>query len=40
MIDQGELTHLRLGVDGPMVHVRKGLADLARQERGPAITAN
>lgn len=40
MLDQGELTHLRLGLDGPMVHVRKGLADLERLEQGPAVAMN
>lgn len=35
MIETGELTHIRLRVDGPLIHVERGLADLARLEHGP-----
>lgn len=37
MVETGELTHIRLGLDGPLIHVGKGLADLGRLERGPAV---
>jgi hypothetical protein len=40
MVDQGELTHILFGLDRPMVHVRKGLADLERKERGPSVAKN
>lgn len=40
MLERGELSHLRLAIDGPMVHVRKGLATLEQMERGLVVASN